>query len=147
MPKASPRIRDLAQRLLQTRARGEETVSESPAVTLAWRCEVLCPRLADLFGQEGYRALLSRALALAKGEAPWLNGVRAGESGSLVGLEAALAGRERAEVETAGIAVLGELLGLLTSLIGPEITRDLVAGAWPDTPVSTADFGIKDEQS
>jgi hypothetical protein len=146
MRKASAKIRDLAQRLLQIRARGEERDSENLAVTLAWSCEVLCPRLADLVGREGFRALLSRALALAKREPPLLDGVHVGETGSLIGLDAALAGRERAEVEAVCIAVLGEFLGLLTGLIGVEITRQLVTGAWPDALITHADFGIEDEE-
>jgi len=147
MRKASPRIRDLACRLLQIRARNVETVSENLADTLAWSCKVLCPRLTDLVGKEGYRALLSRALALAKGELPWLVGVHVDVSGSLIGLDAALTGRDYADAEAVSIAVLGEFLGLLNGLIGAEITCQLVTSAWPDTPISNTDFGSEDEKA
>lgn len=147
MRKASPGIRDLACRLLQIRARDVETVSENLADMVAWSCKVLCPRLTDLVGKEGYRALLSRALALAKGELPWLVGVHVDVSGSLIGLDAALTGRDHAEAEAVSIAILGEFLGLLNGLIGAEITCQLVASAWPDTPISNTDFGSEDEKA
>jgi len=147
MRKASPGIRDLACRLLQIRAWDVETVSENLADTLAWSCKVLCPRLTDLVGKEGYCALLSRALALAKGELPWLVGVYVDVSGTLIGLDAALAGREHADAEAVSIAVLAEFLGLLNGLIGAEITCQLVASAWPNVPVANTDFGSEDEEA
>ena len=68
MRKASPRVRILARRLAQTGAPGADATSETPADACQRSWEPLRLQLTQLVGAEGFQALLSRALALAKGE-------------------------------------------------------------------------------
>ena len=49
--------------------------------------EKLRPDLANLMGSAGFRALLSRSLALANAEVPWLRAVHVKSGGSLEGLD------------------------------------------------------------
>lgn len=94
-------------------------------------CDRLRGPLAKLMGVAGFFALLSRALALAGAEIPWLREVRIKADGSVEGvseLEAKLDARAAAEGE---LIVVGHLLRLLVMLIGPALTVGLVHDIWP----------------
>src|SRR5688572_19377724 len=85
MSRATPGMRDFARRLIAYETRGKKSAANrTPA---AFPVEKLRPHLATLVGNAGYRALLSRALALAGTEVPWLRSVRVNAAGSLEGLE------------------------------------------------------------
>src|SRR5687767_7177690 len=144
MRRISPKDSNVARRLLRTRAKGEGAGSETAADALKRSCEALRPRLTQLVGRDGFRALLSRALALAKGEIPWLCGVQVDAAGSLTGLDEVMSGRDAADGEAGCAAVLAHLLGLLAAFVGAELTRHLVSGAWPDTAVEDTDFGAEE---
>ena len=78
--------RDLALRLLAyENAAGK---SSEPTEFAAFRvCETLRQPLCALAGVAGCRSLLSRALTLAKAEAPSLSAVQVAADGSLQGLD------------------------------------------------------------
>lgn len=102
--------------------------------------------LAQVVGREGFRALLARAVALAKGELPPLRGVQVDAGGSLTGLET-LSGDGVADGEAGCVAVLAHLLGLLAAFVGAGITRQLVSGAWPGIPIENSDFGAEEGEA
>src|SRR5579862_4335196 len=86
MNRATPKMRDFAERLITYET--EENLSSGitpPAGFLV--CERLGPYLTTLMGTAGFRALLSRALALANEEVAWLRAVHVNADGSLEGLE------------------------------------------------------------
>ena len=147
MRKASPRVSNSACRLLRTRAPGEDAAAPTPAEVLRRRCETLRPRLTELVGREGFRALLARALVLATGEFPWLGSVQVDAAGSLTGLDEGFAGQEPAAGEAGGAAVLAHLLGLLVFSIGAEFTRQLVSSAWPDTPLADTELELEEDEA
>ena len=92
-------------------------------------CEKLRGPLSKCLGAGGFSALLSRALALAGAELPWLGGLQIKGDGSLDGLDHAAPGGEDA---TRGERVLvAHLLGLLVTFIGPALTRRLLQDIWP----------------
>src|SRR5512141_346116 len=81
-----PQTRDLAQRLLAYENAAGKT--SEPAEFAAFRvCERLRQPLIALAGVAGFRSLLSRALTLARAEAPSLSAVQVAADGSLQGLD------------------------------------------------------------
>ena len=93
-------------------------------------CEKLRLPLAKLVGVAGYRSLMSRAMAIAKAEAPSLDVVRVRPDGSLEGFD----GIDQNRGAEAAIVVLVHLLSLLVTFIGEPLTLGLVRDTWPEAP-------------
>lgn len=91
-------------------------------------CEKLRRPLSALAGATGFRALLSRALALAKARDPGLSAVQVKPDGSLEGLS---------EVHD-GVLLIGQLLGLLGTFVGESLTLRLIQDAWPDLALNNS---------
>ena len=84
MSRATPQIRDLAAMLIACETNGEK--SFEPKIPDGFQvCEKLRPHLATLMGKAGFQAVLSRAIAVSSGEAPWLGAMRVTADGSLEG--------------------------------------------------------------
>ena len=75
MSRATPKMRDFAERLIAYETRGNN-LSETKPLAAFLVDEKLRPHLATLMGNVGFRALLSRSLALTNAEVPWLRAVR-----------------------------------------------------------------------
>lgn len=130
MSTVPPAIRDVARRLIAL-----ETARDDPAAArdgAARVCDRLRVSLVRLAGVAGFRALMSRALALAKAEVVSLNPAQVREDGSLEGFDGAAADPRAGPGGDGGAAVVGHLLGLLVTFIGEPLTRQLVRDAWPD---------------
>src|ERR1700732_4592316 len=87
MTRRTPKLRDFAERLIAWETSGNKTseTKKPPAASLV--AEKLRPHLATLMGNVGFRALLSRALALAYAEVRWLRAVHVKADGSFEGLD------------------------------------------------------------
>jgi hypothetical protein len=84
-----------------------------------------------LVSSDGYRALLGRALHLARAEYPVLDGVRVGTSDVyLEGL------RETDAAYDALVALLAQVIALLARFIGDDLTGNLIRQRWPDAPLA-----------
>lgn len=108
-------------------------------------CEKLRRPLCTLAGVIGFRALLSRALLLARAEAPWLSNVEVAPNGVLQyapGVESQFTTPEAAR---AAQALTCHLLGLLLTFIGEALTLRLVHDVWPH--VATPDSKPRENQS
>ena len=129
---AAPGMRDLAHRLLNYEAGAAKTSEpmESPSLRVY---EKLRQSLGEFVGVVGFQSLASRALTLARPEAPSLSAARVTSDGSLQGL---------GEIETqidmdkdrageGGIILIARLLGLLRSFLGEALTLSLLRNAWP----------------
>ena len=103
--------------------------------------EKLRPHLATLMGNGGFRALLSRALALASTEVPGLRAVRVRTDGSLDGWETLRAQPDPDELFEGGVVLLAQLLGLLEAFIGEDLTVRLVSEVWPKVSLNDLNFG------
>lgn len=133
-----PETRDLAQRLLVYEAAvGKASKTVEPVAVRVY--DKLRRPLSALAGAAGFWSLASRALALARAEAPDLSSVRIMPDGSLQGL---------AEVEPQvkqglngddGTILIAHLLGLLFTFIGGALTLRLVQDAWPDAALNGPD--------
>ena len=120
----------LAERLL-----GYEAAAGNPAAddrTAAARvCEKLRQVLSTLLGAGGFRALIARALTLARAEAPELSAVQVNADGSLEGLGAARPQSGEGRIARGEIALIDQLLELLVTFIGEALMLRLVEDAWP----------------
>ena len=127
-------LRDVSLRLLRSAlpAPSDDTEDILQAAELA--LVELGTRLSGLVGEDGYRALVARAVHLAASEFPCLNAIKPAVSppGRLVGLPGPNSPRTTAtEARNAAVAVLTELLWLLDEFIGRDLTRGVVQLVWP----------------
>ena len=120
-----PQTRDLAQRLLGYQNAAGKTF-ESKEFAAFRVCETLRQPLITLAGVAGFRSLLSRALTLAKAEAPILSAVQVAADGSLQALDGLRPQVDADEAGDAGIILITQLLGLLVRVVGEAITLQLV---------------------
>jgi hypothetical protein len=121
-----PQTRDLAQRLVAYQSAPGK--NSEPTELAAFRvCEALRQPLCALAGVAGFRSLLSRALTLARAEAPSLSAVQVAADGSLQGLEELRPQVDADEAREAGIILITQLLGLLVRVVGEAVTLQLVA--------------------
>jgi hypothetical protein len=130
-------MRDLAHRLLDYEVVAGQCGEPSGSATLRVY-EKLRQGLSEFAGVTGFQSLASRALALARTEAPSLSAARVGEDGSLQGLgefehqldiEKDRAGES--EAGGGGIILIACLLGLLLLFLGESIMLRLLCSAWP----------------
>jgi hypothetical protein len=121
-----PQTRDLALQLLAYENAASKT--SEPTEFAAFRvCETLRQPLCALAGVAGCRSLLSRALTLAKAEAPSLSAVQVAADGSLKGLDELRPRVDADQASEAGIILITQLLGLLVRVVGEAMTLQLVA--------------------
>ena len=126
-----PATRVLAQRLLANEAvSGETSLPTESAAFLVY--EKLRRHLCALAGVAGFQSLASRALTLARAEAPSLSAVQITADGSLQGLGELQPPIDNDEGGN-GVILIAQLLGLLFIFIGETLTLRLVQDVWPDS--------------
>ncbi len=128
---AAPGMRELAQRLLEYEAAAGKAsgTMESPTLRVY---DTLRQSLGEFVGVAGFQSLASRALTLARPEAPSLGAARVSSDGSLEGvadIETQIDDKDRAG--EGGIILIARLLGLLRIFLGEALTRSLLRNAWP----------------
>jgi hypothetical protein len=125
-------MKELAKRLLAYETASARSAGADSAA--AFRvCEKLSRPLSRLAGGAGFQALLSRALVLAGHEAQWLKAVHIKADGSLEGVKEAQAQLSQSEAANGEFILVAQLLGLLGTFIGEELTLRLVKEAWGET--------------
>ena len=137
MRQATPQLKSLAQRLLVHEAKNSPNPAKL-AEALEVYCQHLHKRLDPLVGAGGFRALLDRALFLAKKEHPWLEGVeiQAYPGCGLKALNEAMAGRQPGEIRETLTIILANVIWLLVTFIGEDIVYGLIEEAWPGTKIA-----------
>ena len=125
----SSETRELAERLVAFEA-AAEGVAGDDALATCRVCEKLRRPLVVLTGTAGFSSLFSRALTLAKHEAPMLSVVQVKGDGSLDGFEG--------DIIDANTVLIAYLLNLLITFIGEPLTMRLLHDVWPQ--LSGADF-------
>jgi hypothetical protein len=131
-----PEMRALAHRLLAYEAAAGK--ASEPMESETFRVyEKLRESLGAFAGAAGFQSLASRALALARSEAPGLSAARVAADGSLQGLgeiETQInMDKDRAgeyPVGGGGTILIAHLLGLLIMFLGETLTLSLLRGAW-----------------
>jgi hypothetical protein len=136
----SSEMLDLARRLLACEAvAGKASEPTEPAVSRVY--EKLRRPLCALAGVAGFRSLVSRALTLAKAEAPSLCAVQVTPDGYLQGLGEFEPQIDKPQVGDGGVILIAQLLGLLRTFIGEALTLRLVQDAWPDAAFDDGSSG------
>ena len=135
---ASVDVTELARKLLAGETGGHAPADAGPALRV---CERLRVPLSKLAGTAGFATLLSRALALAKAQAPSLSPLRVREDGSIQptdqpspqnpGTPGSPANLALPDTDAA-VVLIAQLLGLLITFIGEPLTLRLVNDVWPD---------------
>lgn len=123
-----PETRVLARRLLAYEAVANKS-SEPTMAAAVTVCQKLRQPVCALAGVDGYRALLSRALTLARAEVPSLNSVQVTADGSLRGLDK--------DQGHAGEILVSEVLGLFLTFLGAALTLQLVQDVFPHFRLTT----------
>jgi hypothetical protein len=128
-----PEMQNLARWLI-----AHELCEGNPAETSVVGCVCVCEKLrmplSTLAGAAGYKALISRALTLARKEVPSLGSVQVKEDGYLDVPGPVEPERALDEIQKGGAALVAQLLGLLVTFIGLALTIQLVRDVWPDAP-------------
>ena len=145
MTRNTPEVRDFAKRLIALEANGHKS-SETKIPAACMATEKLRPHLSTLIGNLGFRALISRALALANADVRWLRAVHVKTDGSFEGFEDLSARMEPEQFFEGCTVLLSHLLGLLVAFVGEEITLRLVGDVWPELSSNDLVFGKGDEK-
>jgi len=124
-------MRDLAERLVAYEAKGELS-AQRPGSSRFPVCDRLGPHLMTLMGTAGFRALLSRALALACEQAACLRAVHVKADGSMEGVDELHTQLDPDEFMEGRTVLVAQLLGLLAAFIGENLTLPLVREIWPE---------------
>ena len=132
----SPTATEVARRHW-ARAAGDTNTLEEVAAAAERTCTQLQAGLARWVGTEGYRALIDRALLLARAEHPALGSLSC-HGGDEPVITAAVRAHSAAEVATGMVALVAALVELLGRIIGEEMAVELVNQAVTRAPVARA---------
>jgi hypothetical protein len=119
------KARELARSLVASEAgAARPSLHTEPATVRVY--ERLRRQLGAPVGIDGFQALASRALALAKSESPRLSTVQVTENGDLHGLGEVKSEMTADEDGEAGIILIAQLLGLFLTFLGEATTLRLI---------------------
>ncbi len=137
---ATPKFRDFAERLISLGViETKSSASKPPALFTV--IEKLRPCLAQVVGDLGFTAVLSRALVIANADVAWLRAVHVKPDGSLEGLDVLEAKVDPQEIAEGRVVLLAEFVSLLVELIGERIVLQLVHQAMPKVSKDDLYFG------
>ena len=125
MNRTTPKLRIYAERLIAYDL-GRNASSKSKPTAGFVLIETLNPHFGALMGAAGFRALISRALVLASAEVACLRDLHIKADGSFEGLDELEAQANPEEIAAGGLVLLARLLGLLVTLIGENLTLQLL---------------------
>ena len=119
------KTRDLARSLVACEADAGSSSRQAGAAAVCVY-ERLRRQLGSPVGVDGFQALASRALALAKSESPRLRAVQITANGGLSGLGEVESGTDAHEDGEAGMLLIAQLLGLFLTFLGEATTLRLI---------------------
>ena len=130
MNRATPKLRGFAERLISSGViETKSPASKPPAVFTV--IEKLRPCFAQVVGELGFSAVLSRALVMASADVAWLRTVDVKPSGSLEVLDELEAKVDPKEIAEGRVVLLAEFVSLLVALIGERLVLQLVHQSMP----------------
>ena len=139
MNRVTPTIRTFAARLITHGVCESAFIETIPAKALQV-CQKLRPQLITLMGKGGFHALMTRAIALAKPEVPWLSAARVNENGTVEGWNDSDKHVDAENLALGSMIFLAQLLGLIVAFIGPHLTLQIANEVWPDIQLNDLDF-------
>jgi hypothetical protein len=120
-------IREWARRLIASEVDADPPSAQTELATVRVY-EKLRLQLCAPVGVDGFQALASRALSLAKSQSPRLSAVQISANGGLRGLGEVEFQMTPAEDGEVGIILIAQLLGLFLTLLGEAATVRLIEG-------------------
>lgn len=130
MDGATKSTRDLAILLLDyERGEGDGLTELTHAVESAFM--KLCLHLSRRMGSAGYRALLTRSLALAAADAPWVAAIRAASDGTMEGFAEAAKPQSVSDAFEGAVVMTACFIGLLDTFVGRDLSMRLLGAVWP----------------
>ena len=117
--------RDLARNLVACETDASTTSRQTEPATVRVY-ERLRRQLGAPVGVDGFHALASRALALAKSESPRLSAVQIATNGCLHGLDELESQTDADKDGEAGVILIAQLLGLFLAFLGEATTLRLI---------------------
>ena len=113
-------------------AQGAESIDRAAAAGRV--CEKIFGRLTPLVGKAASSALFARCMTLTAPAFPCLGKVHLSERAEDPGALLVLCLREEnpATIDEASVALCACLLALLSTLIGPRLTLQVLRKAWPE---------------
>ncbi|MDQ2777604.1 MAG: hypothetical protein M3Y57_22220 [Acidobacteriota bacterium] len=136
----SPKARDIALRLLAYEAAAPDSPRENTREVVRV-VETLRRALSALTGPIAFRALLARALTLAKPHAPSLGAVQITPDGALDRLGEI----HKDTAEEGGVVLIAQLIALLVAFIGEGLTLHLLTDLWPGLSGSVTELHKESE--
>ena len=120
----------IASTLVERTDAGADAVQIAAATIALWR--EIDRVLAPILGRNGVATLYKRSLHLTCHFHPWLRGTHEGvlKTIELAALQSALAKQAPADAAAASADLLRTFHELLTSLIGPLLTEQLLGAVW-----------------
>ena len=119
------KTRDLARSLVASEVEASTTALQAQPATVRVY-ERLRRQLGSPVGVDGFHALASRALALAKTESRAFNAVQIAANGSLRGLCEAESHTDADKDGESGVILIAQLLGLFLTFLGEATTLRLI---------------------
>ena len=122
----SPAAREIARQLLE-RESADATEAAGLGVTMQRTCTRVADNLRRSVGEDGYSALLVRALARTQSDHPVLKDIcRADSDGIHLDVVGGVEGHGAAAVGAALESLLAALVDILSDLIGADMVRSLL---------------------
>ena len=141
----SKKTHDLARSLIAREFDPNTSLLHSEPATVRVY-EKLRRQLAAPMGSDGFQALASRALALAKAETPRLSAVEVMANGGLHGLDELASQTGTGEDGEAGILLIAQLLGLFLTFLGEATTLRLIEDLRLQVDVNTEPATISERK-
>jgi hypothetical protein len=142
------KTRDLARSLVASElVAGEANASPTslhPELATVRVYERLRRQLGAPVGSDGFQALASRALALAKSESPRLRAVEVTADGGLRGLDQVESKTGADEDGEAGVILIAQLLGLFLTFLGEATTLRLIEDLRLQTDAKASSTNLTD---
>jgi hypothetical protein len=137
-----PKQRELVLRLLACDATSGKATEPSESATLRVY-EKLRESLDAVVGATAFQLLASRALAMAKEEAPSLGTAYIAADGSLQGTTGhePQSGVDMDRARDGGFLLIAHLVGLLLIFLGEALTMSLLRNSWPGASFDDGDSG------
>jgi len=94
-------------------------------------------------GNGGFRALLTRALALAQADVPWLRAAYVNADGIVDGMDKPGTRISPEQLVEGSSVLLAHLLGLLVTFIGAALTLNMMREVWPEISLNDSEFFVE----
>lgn len=143
MTKTDRTLREIARRVLSAHAASRGRTAAASPEAMEQACGALYRILETAMGPAGLDALVGRAIQLASREYPWLATVKPGPAAEcpLSGLAEAVDGIGTEEAAEAYAALLANIVTLLVTFIGEDLTLRFERHAWPNVSFSRLSEG------